>query len=196
MKTLLYSHAAVSPHIDLCASFILGWKTQFCFSRYNHVYSCTNALGLFSSLFSPVSTLSSSTTVFQRLEQLNQYPDFNNYLIFVLTKLKSEGKLPHPAAPVPFSCRGSCDGARRHISDVSFLCNRSVTGPFGRDSCDHWWHACRKWCGTQNMGHSNFKPISWHPSTLGSTVHSRWPVALRHFMPQCLEAWAAKIKIL
>lgn len=29
----------------------------------------------------------------QRLEQLNQYPDFNNYLIFVLTKLKSEGKL-------------------------------------------------------------------------------------------------------
>uniref|UniRef100_A0A672GXH1 Transportin-1 n=1 Tax=Salarias fasciatus TaxID=181472 RepID=A0A672GXH1_SALFA len=26
----------------------------------------------------------------QRLEQLNQYPDFNNYLIFVLTKLKSE----------------------------------------------------------------------------------------------------------
>lgn len=28
----------------------------------------------------------------QRLEQLNQYPDFNNYLIFVLTKLKSEGK--------------------------------------------------------------------------------------------------------
>ena len=29
----------------------------------------------------------------QRLEQLNQYPDFNNYLIFVLTKLKSEGKI-------------------------------------------------------------------------------------------------------
>ncbi|CAF97100.1 unnamed protein product [Tetraodon nigroviridis] len=28
--------------------------------------------------------------LFQRLEQLNQYPDFNNYLIFVLTKLKSE----------------------------------------------------------------------------------------------------------
>lgn len=28
----------------------------------------------------------------QKLEQLNQYPDFNNYLIFVLTKLKSEGK--------------------------------------------------------------------------------------------------------
>jgi len=31
-------------------------------------------------------------TVQQKLEQLNQYPDFNNYLIFVLTKLKSEGK--------------------------------------------------------------------------------------------------------
>uniref|UniRef100_A0A8B9S1G5 Uncharacterized protein n=1 Tax=Accipiter nisus TaxID=211598 RepID=A0A8B9S1G5_9AVES len=29
----------------------------------------------------------------QKLEQLNQYPDFNNYLIFVLTKLKSEGVL-------------------------------------------------------------------------------------------------------
>ncbi|OXB60203.1 hypothetical protein ASZ78_008166 [Callipepla squamata] len=27
---------------------------------------------------------------FAKLEQLNQYPDFNNYLIFVLTKLKSE----------------------------------------------------------------------------------------------------------
>lgn len=77
-----------------------------------------------------------------------------------------------------------------------FYVTTSVTGLFGRDSSDHWWHACRKWCGTQNMGHSNFKPISWHPSTLGSMVHSRWPVALRHFMPQCLEAWAAKIKIL
>uniref|UniRef100_A0A8C6B015 Transportin-1 n=1 Tax=Monodon monoceros TaxID=40151 RepID=A0A8C6B015_MONMO len=32
-------------------------------------------------------------TVQQKLEQLNQYPDFNNYLIFVLTKLKSEGIL-------------------------------------------------------------------------------------------------------
>lgn len=29
---------------------------------------------------------------FQKLESLNQFPDFNNYLIFVLTKLKSEGK--------------------------------------------------------------------------------------------------------
>jgi len=27
------------------------------------------------------------------LEELNQYPDFNNYLIFVLTKLTSEGKI-------------------------------------------------------------------------------------------------------
>uniref|UniRef100_A0A3B3QZW8 Importin N-terminal domain-containing protein n=1 Tax=Paramormyrops kingsleyae TaxID=1676925 RepID=A0A3B3QZW8_9TELE len=27
----------------------------------------------------------------EKLEQLNQYPDFNNYLIFVLTSLKSEG---------------------------------------------------------------------------------------------------------
>uniref|UniRef100_A0A8D2FFH6 Importin N-terminal domain-containing protein n=1 Tax=Theropithecus gelada TaxID=9565 RepID=A0A8D2FFH6_THEGE len=29
-------------------------------------------------------------TVQQKLEQLNKYSDFNNYLIFVLTKLKSE----------------------------------------------------------------------------------------------------------
>lgn len=27
----------------------------------------------------------------QKLKQLNQFPDFNNYLIFVLTRLKSEG---------------------------------------------------------------------------------------------------------
>lgn len=27
----------------------------------------------------------------QKLEELNNYPDFNNYLIFVLTKLTSEG---------------------------------------------------------------------------------------------------------
>uniref|UniRef100_A0A8D3BSF6 Transportin 1 n=1 Tax=Scophthalmus maximus TaxID=52904 RepID=A0A8D3BSF6_SCOMX len=33
---------------------------------------------------------STQRSVQQRLEQLNQYPDFNNYLIFVLTKLKSE----------------------------------------------------------------------------------------------------------
>lgn len=29
----------------------------------------------------------------QKLEQLNQFPDFNNYLIFVLTSLKSEGMI-------------------------------------------------------------------------------------------------------
>lgn len=27
----------------------------------------------------------------QRLEELNKFPDFNNYLIFVLTKLTTEG---------------------------------------------------------------------------------------------------------
>ena len=31
--------------------------------------------------------------IFQKLESLNQFPDFNNYLIFVLTKLKSEGNV-------------------------------------------------------------------------------------------------------
>ncbi|XP_053555682.1 transportin-1 [Bombina bombina] len=33
---------------------------------------------------------STQRSVQQKLEQLNQFPDFNNYLIFVLTKLKSE----------------------------------------------------------------------------------------------------------
>lgn len=33
---------------------------------------------------------STQRSVQQRLEQLNQFPDFNNYLIFVLTKLKTE----------------------------------------------------------------------------------------------------------
>lgn len=28
----------------------------------------------------------------KKLEQLNQFPDFNNYLIFVLTRLKTEGE--------------------------------------------------------------------------------------------------------
>ena len=32
-----------------------------------------------------------SLTSFQKLEELNKYPDFNNYLIFVLTKLVTEG---------------------------------------------------------------------------------------------------------
>ncbi|KAM9677894.1 LOW QUALITY PROTEIN: transportin-1-like [Trichechus inunguis] len=41
---------------------------------------------------SPDSTI--QRTVQQKLEQLNQYPDFNNYLIFVLTKLKSEDEPP------------------------------------------------------------------------------------------------------
>lgn len=31
-------------------------------------------------------------TALQKFEELNKYPDFNNYLIFVLTKLVSEGK--------------------------------------------------------------------------------------------------------
>lgn len=29
-------------------------------------------------------------SILQKLEDLNKYPDFNNYLIFVLTKLKTE----------------------------------------------------------------------------------------------------------
>ena len=29
----------------------------------------------------------------QRLEELNKYPDFNNFLVYVLTKLKTEGEV-------------------------------------------------------------------------------------------------------
>ncbi|MEQ2264580.1 Transportin-1 [Xenotaenia resolanae] len=50
---------------------------------------------------------STQRSVQQRLEQLNQYPDFNNYLIFVLTKLKSEGKqliCVLPFIPTSFFC--------------------------------------------------------------------------------------------
>lgn len=68
----------------------------------------------------------------QRLEQLNQYPDFNNYLIFVLTKLKSEGKLSFFAWPFQFAFRMLV-----HSSDVSFLFRGSVTGLLGHDSSDH-----------------------------------------------------------
>lgn len=38
--------------------------------------------------------LPSPLTTWQKLKQLNQFPDFNNYLIFVLTRLKSEGMMP------------------------------------------------------------------------------------------------------
>jgi hypothetical protein len=38
----------------------------------------------------------SSLTAWQKLKQLNQFPDFNNYLIFVLTRLKSEGMFSVP----------------------------------------------------------------------------------------------------
>lgn len=29
----------------------------------------------------------------QRLEELNQFPDFNNYLVFVLSRMRTEGNL-------------------------------------------------------------------------------------------------------
>ncbi len=36
---------------------------------------------------------------FKKLEELNKYPDFNNYLIFILTKLNSQGKNMRPKHP-------------------------------------------------------------------------------------------------
>ena len=36
----------------------------------------------------------------QRLEALNQYPDFNNYLVFVLTKLKTNDALDEPTRAI------------------------------------------------------------------------------------------------
>lgn len=58
--------------------------------------------------------LSSLKHFLQRLEQLNQYPDFNNYLIFVLTKLKSEGEWP--VSTVRLQACHFCVGAQCHDS--------------------------------------------------------------------------------
>lgn len=38
--------------------------------------------------------------IVQRLETLNQYPDFNNYLAFVLTKLKTNDMLDEPTRAI------------------------------------------------------------------------------------------------
>ncbi|KAJ4926379.1 hypothetical protein JOQ06_008553 [Pogonophryne albipinna] len=59
----------LKPDMDYNTCFVTCYNTSPSYYRYNSVF-----LNHFS----------------QRLEQLNQYPDFNNYLIFVLTKLKSE----------------------------------------------------------------------------------------------------------
>lgn len=53
----------------------LKWCQCTCWTDCSYYYSNCNILKLFS----------------QKLEQLNQFPDFNNYLIFVLTRLKTEG---------------------------------------------------------------------------------------------------------
>uniref|UniRef100_A0A8C3JXS8 Uncharacterized protein n=1 Tax=Calidris pygmaea TaxID=425635 RepID=A0A8C3JXS8_9CHAR len=63
----------------------------------------------------------------QKLEQLNQYPDFNNYLIFVLTKLKSEGKFLKQVAQECVKVGFECLQRRRlqHLSGqpVPGLCH-------------------------------------------------------------------------
>ncbi|XP_030851610.1 transportin-1-like [Strongylocentrotus purpuratus] len=43
----------------------------------------------------------------QKLESLNQYPDFNNYLIFVLTKLKKEADKVTKRSYPQEQCQGS-----------------------------------------------------------------------------------------
>eukprot|EP00061_Rhincodon_typus_P014739 g41985.t1 len=60
----------------------------------------------------------------QKLEQLNQYPDFNNYLIFVLTRLKSEGAV--------------------HFSSL-FCLKRHVRFHFANLLVEHWFIHMR--CG-------------------------------------------------
>ena len=64
---------AVTP-LRFCASHVLVSETKHVFNQYVFI-AFLNGIPL------------------QKLESLNQFPDFNNYLIFVLTKLKSEGKL-------------------------------------------------------------------------------------------------------
>lgn len=67
----------------------------------------------------------------QRLEQLNQYPDFNNYLIFVLTKLKSEGKrsvslfqydAPVPPSYIIWSSLSACQICHFYVTAQWQLC--------------------------------------------------------------------------
>lgn len=36
-----------------------------------------------------------------------------------------------------------------------------ITAHSDGDSCGQPWQCCCTWCGSENMGHSNFKPISW-----------------------------------
>jgi len=97
-------------------SFDIIWLPQI------KVVMCSMTFNLLS-----VQLLSSTIFFYQRLEQLNQFPDFNNYLIFVLTKLKSEGKW------LVCLC---CSVVTALCSSMSFLCNRSLTCLFGHDSGD------------------------------------------------------------
>lgn len=52
----------------------------------------------------------------QKLKQLNQFPDFNNYLIFVLTRLKSEGAAGEESGSLgPRGAWGGGGGEKRHL---------------------------------------------------------------------------------
>jgi hypothetical protein len=51
----------------------------------------TQILQLLKESQSPVNEV--QRAVQEKLESLNQFPDFNNYLVYVLTKLKTEGRM-------------------------------------------------------------------------------------------------------
>ena len=84
---------AVTP-LRFCASHVLVSETKHVFNQYVFIVFL-NGIPL------------------EKLESLNQFPDFNNYLIFVLTKLKSEGKLSSCAI---YSASSGSQYARSHAA--------------------------------------------------------------------------------
>lgn len=87
---------------DLGIWSMLTWNSRSCLSASLVLGSqgCPNTPGFPSPL-----------TAWQKLKQLNQFPDFNNYLIFVLTRLKSEGM--YVLCPSSCACR-SCFSTHCH----------------------------------------------------------------------------------
>lgn len=71
---------------DLGIWFRLAWNSRPCLS-----FPSVGSQGC-----PDTSDFPSPLTAWQKLKQLNQFPDFNNYLIFVLTRLKSEGMFSVP----------------------------------------------------------------------------------------------------
>lgn len=92
---------------DLGIWFRLAWNSRPCLS-----FPSVGSQGC-----PDTSDFPSPLTTWQKLKQLNQFPDFNNYLIFVLTRLKSEGMFSVPpchACLAPTHCHSPLTLALSH----------------------------------------------------------------------------------